>query len=74
MASRGSVVGMFNTFGAIGILFGTAVGGRLYDSIGPHAVFVMVGGLSLLVVCYGLWVRRTAPGSMTAGGGGFMVH
>ena len=74
VASRGAVVGMFNTFGAIGILFGTAVGGRLYDSIGPHAVFVMVGGLSLLVVCYGLWVRRTAPGPLTPRGGGFMVH
>lgn len=74
VASRGAVVGMFNTFGAIGILFGTAVGGRLYDSIGPHAVFVMVGGLSLLVVVYALWVRRTAPGPQIVGGGGFMVH
>lgn len=74
VASRGAVVGMFNTFGAIGILFGTAVGGRLYDSIGPHAVFVMVGGLSLLVVGYGLWVRRTAPGPLGVGGGGFMAH
>ncbi len=74
IASRGAVVGMFNTFGAIGILFGTAVGGRLFDSIGPHAVFVMVGGLSLLVVCYGLWVRWKAPGPLTAGGGGFMAH
>lgn len=73
IASRGAVVGMFNTFGAIGILFGTAVGGRLFDSIGPHAVFVMVGGLSLLVVCYGLWVRWKAPGPMTVGGG-FMAH
>ena len=73
IASRGAVVGMFNTFGAIGILFGTAVGGRLYDSIGPHAVFVMVGGLSLLVVCYGLWVRRTAPGPLAVRGN-FMAH
>lgn len=74
IASRGAVVGMFNTFGAIGILFGTAVGGRLFDSIGPHAVFVMVGGLSLLVVCYGLWVRWKAPGPLTVGGGSFMAH
>lgn len=74
VASRGAVVGMFNTFGAIGILFGTAVGGRLFDSIGPHAVFVMVGGVSLLVVCYGLWVRWKAPGPLRVGGGGFMAH
>ncbi|MFZ1624952.1 MAG: MFS transporter [Gammaproteobacteria bacterium] len=73
-ASRGAVIGMFNTFGAIGILFGTAVGGRLYDSVGPHAVFVMVGGLSLLVVGYGLWVRRTAPGPLKVGRGQFMAH
>jgi MFS family permease len=74
IASRGAVVGMFNTFGAIGILFGTAVGGRLFDSIGPHAVFVMVGALSLLVVLYGLWVRWKAPGPLTVGRGGFMAH
>jgi len=74
IASRGAVVGMFNTFGAIGILFGTAVGGRLYDGIGPHAVFVMVGGLSLLVVGYGLWVRRTAPGPLKISRGNFMAH
>ena len=65
---------MVNPFGAIGILFGTAVGGRLYDGIGPHAVFVMVGGLSLLVVGYGLWVRRTAPGPLKISRGNFMAH
>lgn len=74
IASRGAVVGMFNTFGAVGILFGTAVGGRLFDSIGPHAVFVMVGALSVLVVMYGFWVRWKAPGPLTPAGGGFMAH
>ena len=68
-ASRGAVVGLFNLSGAIGILFCTAVGGRLFDAIGPHAVFEMVGGLTVLVVLYAVWVRWKAPGPMTTGGG-----
>lgn len=71
--SRGAVVGLFNISGAVGILFCTAVGGRIYDAIGPHAVFEMVGGITLLTVIFGLWVRWKAPGPMTTGGG-FMAH
>lgn len=70
--SRGAVVGMFNVSGALGILVLSWFGGSLYDSIGPHAVFEMVGGLTLVVVLYSLWVRWKAPGPMTTGGGGFM--
>lgn len=68
-ASRGAVVGLFNISGAIGIFFCTAVGGRLFDAIGPHAVFELVGGLTVLVVLFALWVRWKAPGPMTTGGG-----
>ncbi|MCC7258896.1 MAG: MFS transporter [Gammaproteobacteria bacterium] len=60
--SRGAVVGLFNMSGAVGILFCTAVGGRLFDAIGPHAVFEMVGTITLAVVALGLWVRWRAPG------------
>lgn len=67
--SRGAVVGLFNMSGAIGILFCTAIGGRLYDAIGPHAVFEMVGGITVIVVLYAIWVRWKAPGPMTSGGG-----
>ncbi len=67
--SRGAVVGLFNMSGAIGILFCTAIGGRLFDAIGPHAVFEMVGGITVLVVLYAVWVRWKAPGPMTTGGG-----
>lgn len=74
IASRGAVVGMFNISGAIGIFVCTALGGRLYDAIGPHAVFEMVGGLTVLVVVYGLWVRWKAPGPMTTGGGFMGAH
>lgn len=71
--SRGAVVGLFNMSGAVGILFCTAVGGRLYDAIGPHAVFEMVGLITVAVVLFGIWVRWKAPGPMTRGGG-FMAH
>jgi len=72
--SRGAVVGLFNMSGAIGILFCTAVGGRLYDAIGPHAVFEMVGGITVIVVLYAIWVRWKAPGPMTTGGGFMGAH
>ncbi len=71
--SRGAVVGLFNVSGAVGILFCTAVGGRLYDAIGPHAVFEMVGLITVAVVLFGVWVRWKAPGPMNSGGG-LMVH
>lgn len=69
IASRGAVVGMFNISGAIGIFVCTAIGGRLFDAIGPHAVFELVGGLTVLVVLFAAWVRWKAPGPMTTGGG-----
>jgi MFS family permease len=69
IASRGAVIGMFNFSGAVGIAFCTAVGGRLFDAIGPHAVFEMVGDLTLVVVLFAIWVRWKAPGPMTTGGG-----
>jgi len=69
IASRGAVIGLFNISGAVGIFVCTAIGGRLFDAIGPHAVFEMVGGLTVLVVLYAVWVRWKAPGPMTTGGG-----
>ncbi len=73
-ASRGAVVGMFNISGAVGILFSAIVGGRLFDAIGPHAVFEMIGGLAVAVTLFAVWVRRKAPGPPPSGRGGFMVH
>ncbi len=35
IAKRGVVVGMFNIFGVVGIFISTAIGGRLFDAIGP---------------------------------------
>jgi MFS family permease len=75
LAKRGAVVGMFNTSGAIGILFGTAVGGRLYDSVGPHAPFELIGVITLVTVLFAIIVRWKSPGPSIGGrGGGFMAH
>jgi MFS family permease len=63
---RGTVVGMYNTAGAIGIFFAAGVGGQLFDSIGPHAPFVLIGLLSLIVMLLAVVVRIKSPGKMPA--------
>lgn len=64
--SRGSVVGMFNMFGAIGIIVSVGIGGRLFDTIAPAAPFVFIGLLTILVLLMALVVRWKAPGPMPA--------
>ncbi|ARN73391.1 MFS transporter [Oceanicoccus sagamiensis] len=61
-SERGSVVGMFNVFGAVGILVATGIGGRMFDQIGPAAPFVLIGMANFLLVFAGLYVRKKAPG------------
>jgi len=63
--SRASVIGMFNVFGAAGILLSTALGGVLFDRIGPHAPFVMVGGLTVLLIAAAVVCRIKAPGPLS---------
>jgi MFS family permease len=60
--SRGSVVGAFNMCGAIGIFFASGLGGRLFDSIGPAAPFVLVGVLNAVVTILAIIVRIKSPG------------
>ena len=60
--TRGSVVGMYNMVGAIGILVSVGVGGRLFDDIRPAAPFVFIGLLTILVALWGIVVRIKAPG------------
>jgi MFS family permease len=64
-ATRGSVIGMFNICGAAGILISTAVGGVLFDQIGPHAPFMFVGILTLLLITAAVTCRIKAPGPMS---------
>jgi MFS family permease len=61
---RGVVVGMFNTFGAIGIFIAVAVGGRLFDSVGGYAPFLLIGALNAVVVLLAIIVRIKSPGDM----------
>lgn len=62
VATRGAVIGMFNVFGAVGILISTGIGGRLFDSVSPAAPFAMIGVLAALVAIFAVWVRIKAPG------------
>ncbi len=64
---RGVVVGMFNTFGAIGIFIAVAIGGRLFDVYGGYSPFVLVGAMNLVVVLFAIVIRITAPGDSQSG-------
>ncbi|MFB9961753.1 MFS transporter [Sinosporangium siamense] len=55
---RGSAFGVQTLCGAAGILTVSALGGLLYDVWRPAAPFVVSGTLGLLVVIFGLIVRR----------------
>lgn len=61
---RGSVVGVFGFSGAIGIMFATGVGGRLFDSIAPSAPFVVMGIANVILLIWAIAVRLKAPGLM----------
>lgn len=54
---RGTVVGFFGAAGAMGMLVGTFFGGKLFQSVGPSAPFVLFGALNLLVFLWALRVR-----------------
>ncbi|MCC5793111.1 MAG: MFS transporter [Chromatiales bacterium] len=66
--SRGAVVGVFNIFGAIGILIGVAVGGRVFDAIAPWAPFMFVCIIATLCVIMAVIVRIVSPGSERGAG------
>jgi MFS family permease len=61
---RGAVIGMFNMCGAVGIFISSGIGGRLFDSIGPAAPFVLVGGMNFCVFLLAVVVRILSPGAM----------
>jgi MFS family permease len=63
-AERGSVIGMFNISGAVGILIITTLGGRLFDSMSPKAPFIVVGAINSLVMVAGIYVRIKFPGTV----------
>ena len=61
---RGAVVGAFGVFGAIGILFATGIGGRLFDAVGPSGPFVLMGCANIVLLVWAIVVRVKAPGLM----------
>ena len=63
---RGAVVGMFSLWGAIGVLFATSVGGRLFDSWAPYAPFVIMGVANLALLVAAVAVRVRHPGVMVS--------
>ena len=64
---RGAVIGMFSLFGAIGVLFATAIGGRLFDGWAPYAPFVIMGIANLGLLVAAIYVRLSSPGIMVGG-------
>jgi len=57
LAERGPVVGLFNAFGGVGILFATLVGGFVFDRFGPTVPFTMMAILNALLLAVTLVVR-----------------
>ena len=60
-AMRGSVLGVFNTVGCLGIIFFLQVGGLLFDWLGPNAPFVFTGIANFIIMFYGLLVLKKMP-------------
>ena len=61
---RGSVVGVYNSCGALGILIASSIGGRLFDSIGPSGPFLLVGAFNGVVFLMAIAVRIRSPGPL----------
>jgi MFS family permease len=54
---RGSVLGLFNFAGSLGILTISLVGGFLFDAWMPGAPFVVVGLINGAIMVLAIWVR-----------------
>jgi len=67
-AIRGSVIGIFNLAGAVGILVASKVGGYLFDHWRPSGPFVFFGLLALCVLIWAIIAnRKIRPVDVTAG-------
>ncbi|MEC9374982.1 MAG: MFS transporter [Pseudomonadota bacterium] len=54
---RGSVIGVYSLFGAIGTLFTSFVGGQIFDRIDPAAPVIMIGIFMVLLSVASIYVR-----------------
>ncbi|UCG71366.1 MAG: MFS transporter [Chromatiales bacterium] len=64
---RGTIVGVFNLFGALGIVAVSFVGGLVFDSLGRSMPFTMMGLLNGLLLIVALAVRMRAGTPAPAG-------
>jgi MFS family permease len=73
---RGTAFGVHTLCGAVGIMVVSALGGVLYDLWRPAGPFVVSGVCGLLVVAFGLAVRRRVRASPEAAlsGEGVAAH
>jgi MFS family permease len=55
---RGSVLGLYNFCGSLGILTIAALGGWLFDAWMPGAPFVAVGVINVVIMLGAIWVRQ----------------
>lgn len=62
--SRGVVFGTFGLCGSLGMICLTFAGGRVFDAVGPHAPFIMMGAVNFLVLLAALAVLRLAPAAL----------
>jgi MFS family permease len=72
---RGSVVGMFGTFGAAGIMFSLFFGGRLFDAWRGAGPFVLLALLNVLVIGFAFVVKsRVKAPENEAVGAAVLAH
>lgn len=64
---RGTMLGVFNTVGGLGVIFFLQVGGILFDWLGPSTPFVFTGIANLLIMGYGLSILQSHPDVVTSG-------
>lgn len=60
---RGSVIGMFSLFGAIGILLVAKIGGGLFDDVARIGPFILVGFANIVVMFLAIFVLKKYPDS-----------
>ena len=63
---RGSILGMYSFFGAVGLMLTSLVGGELFDRWTESGPFIMVGLMNLILLVWGAVVWVTNPGISTA--------
>jgi MFS family permease len=71
---RGSVIGVFSFFGAVGVMTATGVGGQLFDRWRPQGPFVLFAALALVVFIWGLTIRKRVIPLNEDGGRAGGVH